>query len=87
MLRFSRGSVVEADRLAVYRALFRAELDDEAIDDIRLALNQGQPLGNSRFADEIERATGQRREVRPRGRPRKVEAGLAVGGEQLGLDC
>ena len=27
--------------------LFRAQLDREAIDDIRLALNQNQPLGNS----------------------------------------
>ena len=57
--------------LKAYRALFRAELDDEAIGDIRMALNQGQPLGNSRFIDSIERATGSRREVQPRGRPRK----------------
>ncbi len=62
---------VAADRLAAYRALFRPELDHDAIADIRLALDQGQPLGNSRFLDSIEQATGQRREVRPRGRPRK----------------
>ncbi len=36
-------------RQANYRALFRAHLDSAAIDDIRLALNQNQPLGNSRF--------------------------------------
>lgn len=58
-------------RLKAYRALFRSELDAEAIGDIRVALNQGQPLGNSRFIDGIERATGVRREVKPRGRPRK----------------
>lgn len=58
-------------RRRTYRGLFRSELDVEAIGDIRLALNQGQPLGNSRFIDSIERVTGQRREVRPRGRPRK----------------
>ncbi len=61
------------ERLAVYRDLFRSELDTEAISDIRIALNQGQPLGNSRFIDSIERVTGQRREIRPRGRPRKSE--------------
>lgn len=61
----------EAARLAAYRALFRSELDAEAIGDIRMALDQGQPLGNSRFLANIERATGQRREVKPRGRPRK----------------
>ena len=60
----------EAQRLRTYRALFRAQLDKSAIDDIRLALNQNQPLGNSRFYDRIERVTGQRREAKPRGRPR-----------------
>jgi len=50
--------------------LFRAQLDQAAIDDIRLALNQNQALGNARFYAKIERMTGQRREPRPRGRPR-----------------
>jgi putative transposase len=72
-----------ADRLAAYRALFRPELDAEAIADIRLALNQGQPLGNSRFLARIEQATGQRREVKPRGRPRKPAAGQTGPLEQL----
>ena len=61
----------EAERLAAYRTLFRSELDTEAISDIRIALNQGQPLGNARFIDSIERVTGQRQEIKPRGRPRK----------------
>lgn len=61
----------EGERQAAYRALFRPELDAEAIGDIRMALNQGQPLGNSRFLDSIGRITGQRREARSRGRPRK----------------
>ena len=59
------------DRQATYRSLFRAHLDRAAIDDIRLALNQSQPLGNARFYAKIERMTGERREARPRGRPRK----------------
>jgi putative transposase len=63
--------------------LFRPELDTEAIADIRLALNQGQPLGNSRFLARIEQATGQRREVKPRGRPRKPAAGDTGPQEQL----
>ncbi len=56
-------------RQAAYRDLFRAALDSQAIDDIRLALNQNQPLGNSRFYAKIEAMTGQRREAKPRGRP------------------
>jgi putative transposase len=64
----------EAARSERYRALFRAQIDNDPINDIRLAFQQSQPLGDSRFADTIERMTGQRREVRPRGRPRKVQA-------------
>ncbi len=76
----------EADRLEAYRALFRHELDDEAIADVRLALNQGQPFGNARFLDAIERMTGQRREARPRGRPRKVDPASIVLDGQLRLN-
>jgi len=60
----------EATRQASYRELFRSELDQAALSDIRLALNQSQPLGNSKFYAAIEAATGQRREAKPRGRPR-----------------
>ncbi len=60
-------------RQAAYRALFRSELNKEALADIRLALNQGQPLGKGRFLDQIEQMVGRRCEVRPRGRPRKIE--------------
>jgi putative transposase len=65
-----------AQRQSAYRALFRDQLDKAAIDDIRLALNQNQPLGNERFLSKIESAVGVRREARPRGRPRLAEAEL-----------
>ena len=35
-----------------------------------LYFNQKQPLGHSRFYAKIETMTGQRREAKPRGRPR-----------------
>ena len=57
-------------RQTAYRALFRAQVDCGAIDHIRLALNQNQPLGNGRFYTMIEQMMGTRREARPRGRPR-----------------
>jgi putative transposase len=75
----------ESQRLAAYRALFRPELDGDAISDIRMALDQGQPLGDSRFLASIELATGQRREARPRGRPRKPAVAPAGEREQLAL--
>jgi putative transposase len=58
-------------RRASYRALFRAHLDQTMISDIRLALNQDQPLGDSRFREKIAQMAGIRREARKRGRPRK----------------
>ncbi len=83
---YSNLDTDEAARLTAYRALFRHELDDEAVADIRLALNQGQPLGNGRFLDTIERMTGQRREVRPRGRPKKADSSQKVLDVQFGLN-
>ena len=75
----------EAERQAAYRALFRHELDAEAIADIRLALTQGQPLGKGRFLETIERMTGQRREAKPRGRPRKQSPDEAGDSGRQGL--
>jgi putative transposase len=63
-------AATDKGRQAAYRALFRSHLDAAATDDIRLALNQNQPLGNARFHAQIEKRLGERREARPRGRPR-----------------
>jgi putative transposase len=78
----------DKDRQAAYRALFRAQLDQPAIDDIRLALNQSQSLGNERFYARIEKMTGARREAKPRGRPRIEGAASSAtmeGQGELGL--
>ncbi len=72
-------------RQAVYRSLFRSELEQEVLADIRLALNQGQPLGKGRFLEQVERMVGRRCEVRPRGRPRKREALEINTGKQQAL--
>jgi len=54
-----------------YRGLFSSAMDAEPIADLRLALQQNQPIGDSRFYAEIEALTGQRRELKKRGRPRQ----------------
>jgi len=59
----------EDSRLAEYRDLFRSELDEEALADIRLALAQGQPLGSERFSEIMCAAVGVRRAQRRPGRP------------------
>ena len=80
------GGTDEA-RQSAYRDLFDSELASGVITELRMALNQGQPLGESRFVARIERAIGQRREVRPRGRPRKaIEEAASPFSEQLSMD-
>ena len=59
----------DGTRQAAYRALFRSELDDEALADIRRALAQGQPLGSERFSEMMCAAVGVRRAQRRPGRP------------------
>jgi putative transposase len=61
----------DASRREAYRNLFRTALDDAPLADLRMALNQDQPIRNSRFYAEIEAMSGQRRELRKRGRPRR----------------
>jgi len=75
----------EKTRQVAYRSLFSTDLDKDAINDIRLALNQNQPLGNSRFYRKIEAMTGQRREAKPRGRPRIHQDKSAIQGREQGV--
>ena len=74
----------EEARQSNYRGLFANEIDVQQITDIRMALQQSQPLRNSRFAEMLERTTGERREVRPRGRPRLPRDADTVGGSGVG---
>ncbi len=73
-------------RQTAYRKHFDQVLTDKTLSDIRQALNQTQPLGNSRFVDAIEQATSQRRETKPRGRPRKSVEESVAGGDSGQLD-
>jgi putative transposase len=66
-------------RRATYRELFRGALDEKPLSDLRLALNQDQPIGNDRFYREIEAMTGRWRELRRRGRPRKRDEEASAG--------
>jgi putative transposase len=51
----------------------RGALEDQPLGDLRPALNQDQPIGDDRFYRDIEAMTGQRRQLRKRGRPRKKD--------------
>jgi putative transposase len=68
---YTELGATDACRQHQYRDLFRNALAQTAIDDIRLAFNQNQPIGNAHFIEKIAAMTGIRRQSRPRGRPRK----------------
>jgi len=69
---------------AAYRALFRYQLDDAELMEIRDLLNKGLAVGAERFKDQIEAAVA--RSVRPgqAGRKKDRTAG-GLGGEQESL--
>ena len=73
------------ERQSAYRALFRSELEEEALSEIRKALNQCLVLGSERFKGEIEQALGRRIGVQKPGR-RKGERQAGMGGEQGGFE-
>lgn len=64
-------------RQAAYRELFRHHLETDVLSDIRIAVQQSQPVGSTRFFDTIERMTGQRREPKSRGHPRRKTSATA----------
>ncbi len=61
----------ETEQQAAYRALFKAHIEHETLNDIRRAANHDVPLGDIRFKEEIETMLGRRIQDNNRGRPRK----------------
>jgi putative transposase len=73
-----------AARQEAYRALFRVQLDDEVLAEIREASQAGTLLSGERLRKEIEIAQQRRLTRSPRGRPRKSSAPI-LPNEQLDL--
>ncbi|MBV1787106.1 transposase [Marinobacterium sp. D7] len=63
----------KTERQKTYRELFETSLPEEQVQHIRLSVNQGLPLGNDRFRDEIERLTGIRQQPLKPGRKKARE--------------
>lgn len=63
------GRTADARREA-YRALFRAYIDPQLVEEIRSATNGGYALGNERFQAEIAATLGRRAHRGRPGRPK-----------------
>ncbi len=59
------------DRLKNYRALFKAHVDKQLLQEIRNSVNSGLALGSEQFTKQIEILTEQRVTPRKAGRPKK----------------
>ena len=58
----------EAERQQAYRDLFKAEVNEALLCDIRSAVKSGMALGNERFKQEVADLTGRRQQMGQRGR-------------------
>ncbi len=67
--QYQRIAADEKTRLAAYRALFKAHLDEEIVGQIRSATNGNFALGGERFQREIEAVLGRRASRGQAGRP------------------
>jgi len=77
--QFTRLGCDEVERRENYRSLFAPQMDTELVNQITMATCGNYVLGDSRFAEEIERALGRRVLKGAAGRPTKKSACLKRG--------
>jgi len=68
---YRRLGRTKAARRGAYRALFKAHIDEQELNQIRQATNGNYALGNTRFQEQIEAALGRRAHRGKAGRPPK----------------
>lgn len=66
---YQRMGLNQAERLEAYRELFAAHIDSSEAQAIRMASQSGTPLGDLRFAEQIEATLGRKVGQARRGRP------------------
>jgi len=70
---YLRLGVSNEARQAAYRELFKYQLSENCINEIREATNKAWMLGNDRFKQRIQKQLGRRIEPKARGGDRKSE--------------
>jgi putative transposase len=58
----------ETERQQAYRDMFKGEVNETLLGDIRSAVKSGMALGNDRFKQEVAELTGRRQQMGQRGR-------------------
>ena len=70
-LYLSLGKTIDS-RLNAYKALFKAQVDERELSDIRAAWQTGTPLGSDAFKEKIERKLNSKVGQARRGRPKRA---------------
>jgi len=68
---YLRLSKQQQERATNYKAIFKDQMTEDVLGEIRLSCQSGVPLGSKRFVDQIEETLGQKVGYSRRGRPRK----------------
>lgn len=63
-------------RATAYVELFDTSLDAKALDKIRVCTQQGYPVGDSKFVEQIGQMLDRKLVIRPRGRPSNQRKGV-----------
>lgn len=71
---YKRLGVIESERQAAYRALFRHRLAERTLEQLREATNKAWVLGNDQFRERIESQLNRRCSPKARGGDRKSES-------------
>ena len=74
--QYRRLARIDNERREVYRALFRAHVDEALTEEIRSATNGNYALGGLKFQKQIEKALGQRAIRGVAGRPVETDDSL-----------
>ena len=69
---YNKQGKTGADRKEAYRLLFKTQLDEEELTEIRDALQTGTPLGNELFKEKIEKKLKSKVGQARRGRPKRA---------------
>ena len=62
---------LEKDRFTAYQQLFRQQLSENTLSEIRDSTNKGWVLGSESFKNKVEKLTNRRTKPKPKGRPKK----------------
>ena len=79
---YTKLGLTPEERAAKYRTLFRDPPTESDIAEIRHAINSGSAFGSAEFLRDLEERLGRRATAQVRGRPKRTESAVPLGGKR-----